>query len=328
MGPPFSLESSPCFNYDPAATIYAARVTRVQHKTRLFAVNRPQFAMQSLWMLVSAFMFTLMGLFIKLAANEYNTGEIVLYRSLIGVIVLLAMTGMRGQTLRTRHLGAHVKRSTAGVISLGLWFYSLTQLPLSTAMTLNYMSPIWISLIVMATAAMRGSLRTDFRLVAAIFAGFVGVALLLQPTIDSQAWGGGVAGVVSGVFSAVAYMQVKELGAAGEPDWRIVFYFSLGGVLLGLGWVAVEGMHALTWRGTALMLGIGLAALIAQTALTRAFSLGNTLVTANLQYSGVIFATLISMLVWDDWPALAGWIGMLLIVVSGMTALRRPSAPA
>lgn len=284
--------------------------------------------MQSLWMLVSAFMFTLMGLCIKLAANEYNTGEIVLYRSLIGVIVLLVIAGVRGQTIRTRHLGSHVKRSTAGVISLGLWFYSLTQLPLSTAMTLNYMSPIWISLIVMATAAMRGSLRTDFRLVAAIFAGFVGVALLLQPTIDSQAWGGGVAGVVSGVFSAVAYMQVKELGAAGEPDWRIVFYFSLGGVLLGLGWVAIDGMHALTWRGAGLMLGIGIAALIAQTALTRAFSLGNTLVTANLQYSGVIFATLISMLVWGDWPALAGWIGMLLIVASGMTALRRPSPSA
>ncbi|AJC22837.1 DMT family transporter [Pandoraea pulmonicola] len=282
--------------------------------------------MQSLWMLVSAFMFTLMGLFIKLAANEYNTGEIVLYRSLIGVIVLLIISRARGQTIRTRHLGSHVKRSTAGVISLGLWFYSLTQLPLSTAMTLNYMSPIWISLIVMATAAMRGSLRTDFRLVAAIFAGFVGVALLLQPTLDSQAWGGGIAGVVSGVFSAIAYMQVKELGAAGEPDWRIVFYFSLGGVLLGLGWVAIEDLHPLTWRGAGLMLGVGIAALIAQTALTRAFSLGNTLVTANLQYSGVIFATLISMLVWNDWPALAGWIGMLLIVLSGMTALRRPSA--
>lgn len=282
--------------------------------------------MQSLWMLVSAFMFTLMGLFIKLAANEYNTGEIVLYRSLIGVIVLLIISRARGQTIRTRHLGSHVKRSAAGVVSLGLWFYSLTQLPLSTAMTLNYMSPIWISLIVMATAAMRGSLRTDFRLVAAIFAGFVGVALLLQPTIDSQAWGGGVAGVVSGVFSAIAYMQVKELGSAGEPDWRIVFYFSLGGVLLGLGWVVVEGLHPLTWRGTGLMLGVGIAALVAQTALTRAFSLGNTLVTANLQYSGVIFATLISMLVWNDWPALAGWIGMLLIVLSGMTALRRPSA--
>ncbi len=154
--------------------------------------------MQSLWMLVSAFMFTLMGLCIKLAANEYNTGEIVLYRSLIGVIVLLVIARARGQTIRTRHLGSHIKRSTAGVISLGLWFFSLTQLPLSTAMTLNYMSPIWISLIVMATAAMRGSLRTDFRLVAAIFAGFVGVALLLQPTIDSQAWGGGVAGVISG----------------------------------------------------------------------------------------------------------------------------------
>lgn len=284
--------------------------------------------MQSLWMLVSAFMFTLMGLCIKLAANEYNTGEIVLYRSLIGVIVLLAIARMRGQTIRTRHFGSHVKRSTAGVISLGLWFYSLTQLPLSTAMTLNYMSPIWISLLVMATAAMRGSFRTDFRLVAAIFAGFVGVALLLQPTIDSQAWVAGLAGVISGVFSAIAYMQVKELGAAGEPDWRIVFYFSAGGVLLGLGWVAIDGMHAMTWRGAGLMLAIGIAALIAQTALTRAFSLGNTLVTANLQYSGVIFATLISMLVWDDWPALAGWIGMLLIVASGMTALRRPATTA
>ncbi|WP_246171369.1 DMT family transporter [Pandoraea eparura] len=279
-------------------------------------------------MLVSAFMFTLMGLFIKLAANGYNTGEIILYRSLIGVIVLLVLSRARGQSVRTRHVGAHIKRSAAGVISLGLWFYSLTQLPLSTAMTLNYMSPIWISLIVMASAAMRGSLRTDFRLVAAIFAGFVGVALLLQPTLDSQAWTAGVAGVISGVFSAIAYMQVKDLGASGEPDWRIVFYFSLGGVLLGLGWVAIDGMHPLTWRSAGLMLGVGIAALVAQTALTRAFSLGNTLVTANLQYSGVIFATLISMLVWDDWPALAGWIGMLLIVASGMTALRRPSATA
>lgn len=284
--------------------------------------------MQSLWMLVSAFMFSLMGVCIKLAATDYNTGEIVLYRSLIGVIVLLAMVRLRGQTIRTRHFGAHVKRSVAGVASLGLWFYSLTQLPLSTAMTLNYMSPIWISLLVMATAAMRGTLRTDMRLTVAIFAGFLGVALLLQPTVDSQAWGGGLAGVLSGIFSAVAYMQVKELGSAGEPDWRIVFYFSVGGTLLGLVWVGFQGMHALTWRGAGLMLAVGVAALIAQTALTRAFSLGDTLVTANLQYSGVIFATLFSMLVWDDWPALAGWVGMVLIVVSGMAALRRPPTPA
>ncbi|GAB3627059.1 membrane protein [Pandoraea terrae] len=281
--------------------------------------------MQSLWMLVAAFMFSLMGVCIKLAAHDYNTGEIVLYRSLIGMIVLLVVARVRGGTLRTRHIGSHIKRSAAGVISLGLWFYSLTQLPLSTAMTLNYMSPIWISLLVMATAAMRGKLRTDMRLTAAIFAGFLGVALLLQPTVDSQAWGGGAAGVVSGVFSAIAYMQVKALGASGEPDWRIVFYFSVGGVILGLIWVAISGMHTHTPRGVTLLLGIGLFAVIAQTALTRAFSLGDTLVAANLQYSGVIFATLFSMVVWDDWPALAGWFGMALIVASGMAALRRPA---
>lgn len=284
--------------------------------------------MQSLWMLLSAFLFSLMGVCIKLAADDYNASEIVLYRSLIGVIVLLVFARSRGQTIRTRHLGSHVKRSAAGVLALGFWFYSLTQLPLSTAMTLNYMSPIWISLIVMATSAMRGRMRGDIGMTAAIFVGFVGVALLLQPTVDSQAWGGGLAGVISGVFSAFAYMQFKELSAAGEPDWRVVFYFSLGGVILGAGWCMISGMHAMTWHGAGLMLAVGLLALIAQTALTRAFSLGNTLVAANLQYSGVIFATLFSMLVWGDWPALAGWFGMALIVLSGMAALRRPSAPA
>lgn len=281
--------------------------------------------MQSLWMLVAAFMFSLMGVCIKLAAQDYNTGEIVLYRSIIGVIILLAIARLRGETLKTRHLGLHIKRSTAGVISLGLWFYSLTQLPLSMAMTLNYMSPIWIALIVATAAAMRGVLRADMRMTVAILVGFIGVGLLLQPTLDSQAWGGGIAGVLASIFAAAAYMQLKELSASGEPDWRVVFYFSAGGVLLGLILVAINGMHSHTPRGILLLLAIGITAVIAQTALTRAFSLGNTLVTANLQYSGVIFATLFSMLIWDDCPALAGWFGMALIIISGMATVRRPA---
>lgn len=283
--------------------------------------------MQSLWMVLSAFVFAVMGVCVKLAATHYNTGEIVFYRSIIGVVLLYVIARSRGGTLRTPYLKSHVMRSATGVVALGLWFYSLSLLPLATAMTLNYMAPVWIALITIAAMLRRHEQPAGLGLVGTIVAGFSGATLLLQPSLQGHGWAGAIAGLAAGIFSAIAYVQVRDLGRSGEPEWRIVFYFSLGGVLLGLAWMLMAGVHALTLPGAMLMLSIGMTALIAQVALTRAFSHGHTLVTANLQYSGVIFAALMGMLVWDDWPATSGWIGMVLIVASSMfAALRRPLA--
>ena len=101
--------------------------------------------MASLWMLFAAFLFSVMGACVKLASASLSISEIVMYRGLIGVVMLALLVLHRGSSLRTAFPLAHVWRGAVGVVSLWLWFYGISKLPLATAVTLNYMSPIWMA---------------------------------------------------------------------------------------------------------------------------------------------------------------------------------------
>ncbi|NUA31642.1 DMT family transporter [Cupriavidus basilensis] len=280
--------------------------------------------MQSLWMLFAAFAFSLMGVGVKLASEIYATGEIVFYRSLIGVIIMWTVLASSGTSVRTPHMAMHIKRSLFGVTALLLWFTSITMLPLATAMTLNYMSPVWIALILGAGAALTGTGGADRKLIGAILMSFGGVICLLQPSVGHNQLTGGLIGLISGMFTALAYVEVRQLGQLGEPEGRIVFYFSAVGMVVGLAWMLYTGPSTHTWRGAGLLLAIGILATLGQTAMTRAYKRGNTLLTANLQYAGIVFSSLWGMIVWRDQLNWLSWVGMALIIASGIaTTLTR-----
>lgn len=269
----------------------------------------------------ASLLFAVMGLCVKLAAPLYGAGEIVFYRSLVGMALAAGVARWRGDRLRTSVPAMHFWRSASGVFALVLWFYALGQLPLATAMTLNYTSSVWMALFLIGGAVLFGARAVDGRLVAAVLCGFAGVALVLRPTIDShQAWHG-LAGLGSGLLASMAYLQVSALGRAGEPESRIVFYFSLGGAVAGAGVMAGSGgpsAHSL--RGVALLLVIGSLALVAQLMMTRAYSIGHTLSNAALQYLGIVFSFVFGVWLFGD-PVTPGAIaGMLLIVVAGLAA--------
>src|SRR5690606_24628639 len=116
-----------------------------------------------------------------------------------------------------------------GVTALSLWFYAIGGLPLATAVTLNYMSSIWMALFLIGGAVMMGRSRVDWRLFATVLIGFAGVALVLRPTVEREQLWHGLVGLLSGMISAMAYLQLAALGRAGEPEYRTVFYFSVMG---------------------------------------------------------------------------------------------------
>ena len=282
------------------------------------------------WLMVLAsFLFATMGVCVKLASAHYAPGEIMFYRGLTGAVLMLALARSRGVALATNVPSAHFWRSLTGVIAMFLWFYSLGNLPLATAMTLNYMSSVWMTLFLIGGAAMLGGTRVDGRLIATVLLGFAGVALILRPTIEQDQLWYGLIGLLSGMISATAYLQVSALARAGEPEIRIVFYFSLGGALFGLLTMLWAGSHAHTLKGIALLLAVGVLATVAQLMMTRAYSTGRTLVNASLQYLGIAFSFGYGVLLFADrmtWMALAG---MLLIVSAGLcaTLLRSRAAP-
>jgi S-adenosylmethionine uptake transporter len=291
--------------------------------------------MQSLWMLFASFMFAIMGVCIKLAADTYSTAEIVMYRGIVGMVFLYCLLRVQGGTFKTALPWHHIWRGAVGVTALWMWFYAIAKLPLATAVTLNYMSPIWIAAILFAASWRRGRHKFEWRLAAAIAMSFVGVTLLLRPAIHADQWLAGVIGLASGALSALAYLQVRKLGLMGEPEYRVVFYFSVSGAVAGL--LGTIGGGTSLWRahdgkGIALLLTIGVTATVAQMAMTRAYRLGKTLVTANLQYTGIVFSSVWGILIWGDVLSWSGWLGIGIILASGLAATyynaRTAAAPA
>lgn len=275
-------------------------------------------------MVLASFLFALMGLCVKLASAHVGTGEIVMYRGLIGALVMVVLMRQRGQSLHTAVPGMHVWRGIVGVSALCLWFYAISGLPLATAMTLNYMSPIWMAMFLIGGSVLAGGARINPKLIATVLAGFVGVAAILRPSIDRDQLWYGVVGLGSGMLSAMAYLQITALGRVGEPETRVVFYFSCGGTLAGLALMLLNGGPSPWpgWTAALLVLGVGLFATAAQLAMTRAFAIGRPLVNASLQYLGIVFAFVFGVLLFDDPVHPLAVAGMVLVVGAGITATR------
>lgn len=276
-----------------------------------------------LLMIVASFLFATMGVAVKLASAHYSAGEIVMYRGMVGVVAIALLARSRGSSLRTPVPAMHFWRSATGVAALCLWFYSIGKLPLATAMTLNYMSSVWMALFLIGGAVMLGAARVDARLVATVLVGFVGVACILRPTIERDQLWHGLMGLMSGLLAAMAYLQVAALGRAGEPETRVVFYFSLGGIVAGAAiMLAGGGPSAHSPYGVALLLAVGILATVAQMMMTRAYTIGRPLVNASLQYLGIAFSFVYGVLLFDDPVTALALAGMLLIVGAGIAAAR------
>jgi S-adenosylmethionine uptake transporter len=293
--------------------------------------------MQAFWMVLSAFIFSTMAVCVKFASNYFNNAELVFYRGLIGVVFMAIFARVRGTSLKTQVLPMHIWRSVVGVVALSAWFYAIAHLPLATAMTLNYMSSVWIAAFLVGGALMFAKpgekMASQAPLVGAILASFAGVVMLLRPTIDQNQAFAGLVGLLSGLGAAFAYMQVMVLARLGEPEARTVFYFAVGTAIAGGLGMALVGVSPWDWQHSLWLLPIGLLASLGQLCMTKAYSMstnhGGTLMVANLQYSGIIFSALYGLVLFGDQIPLLGWAGMGLIIVSAVTAtiLRARAAP-
>lgn len=303
--------------------------------------------MQALWMVLGALFFATMGLCVKIASAWFTSAELVFYRGLIGIVFLWLLARNRGVSLRTRYPGMHAWRSLIGVVSLGAWFYAIAHLPLATAVTLNYMSSVWIAAFLVGGALLAwvpvpgrdGSIpRPPFQgtMVLTVLVGFAGVVLMLKPSVDSSQGFASLLGLFSGMTAAFAYMQVVALSRAGEPEARTVFYFAVGSAVAGGLVTVIDGFTPWaqwSWAHAAWLLPVGVLAALGQLCMTRAYatakSESGTLLVANLQYSGIIFAAFYGVVLFDDRLDLSGWAGMGLIILSGIAAtfLRQRSLP-
>jgi S-adenosylmethionine uptake transporter len=255
----------------------------------------------------------------------------VFYRGIVSVVFMAVVLRASGTALRTPVPMMHVWRSAIGILSLSAWFYAIAHLPVATAMTLNYMSGVWVAAFIVGGGLLYGQAQRQGPLLGTVLLGFIGVVMTLRPTIDqNQLFAGDWPALRHGCGTGLH--AGHGAGKVGEQV-RTTFYFSVGTIVVG----AVGALFTdftpwseVSFTAAAWVIPIRVLASLGQWCMTRAYSHGATLVVASMQYSGIVFAAIYSLALFGDQIAPIGWAGIAVIVTSGIlaTALRAmPDTP-
>lgn len=272
-----------------------------------------------LWMLIATFFFALMGTFVKLGGENFTTTELVFYRSSISLFFIMSIMRWNKVSYSSNYIKLHLTRSSIGFISLLFFFYAIKHLPLSTAISLNYTSPLFLGLLM--PLILRRKIKRWLFLAVAI--GFIGVFFILKPTFENQNYFAGLIGLISGLGAAMAYLFVTQLGQLKEPDLRTIFYFTLISTFCSGIMMLFDEIHNIQFKYILILFGLGVSATIAQIAITKAYRVGNTLGNAGLSYLTIIFSTIIGVVWFGEFIDWQTAFGILLIIISGIFASKK-----
>lgn len=265
--------------------------------------------------------FSLMNLFIKLAEQGgAHLAEIVFWRQ-AGASLLVAgvvAVGPGFASLRTQRFGAHVGRMALGLTGMGLTFYTVATLPLAESTTIGFSMPIFATVL----GALVLKEPTGWRRWAAVACGFAGVLIVVQPGSDAAhvPLTGMLTGVAAALTTATISILLRTLRT--ERPLTTVFWFSVLSVPpLGLVYLFAAQPHAASvW---ACLLAVGLIGGCAQFAMTNSLALGPVSTVVPMDYTALLWATLLGCLVFDRLPAPATWAGAPVIIASGLYIVLR-----
>ncbi|MEM6727742.1 MAG: DMT family transporter [Pseudomonadota bacterium] len=251
----------------------------------------------ALWMIGAIVAFSAMAVAGRAVSFELDTFEIMMYRSFIGIVVVLAVAGAAG-TLREvnrRNLGLHAVRNLAHFFGQNCWFYALTLIPLAQLFALEFTSPIWVLLL----APIFLSERLTWAKVGFAAMGFLGVLIVARPNFTSLE-----PGIVVGAAAAIGFAGsaiFTKLLTRTETITCILFYLTVMQAVFGVicagidGDVALPSAASLPWLVT-----IGFCGLIAHFCLTKALTLAPASVVMPVDFVRLPAIALIGMLLYDE----------------------------
>ncbi len=224
----------------------------------------------ALWMTGAIASFTSMAVAGRALASGYDTFEIMMYRSLIGFVILLTVASFAG-TLRQiirRNLGLHFIRNISHFAGQNLWFYAITVIPLAQVFALEFTSPIWA--ILLAPLILGERLRPIGLLAALI--GFVGILTVARPTPETVNLGQ-LTALVAAIGFAFTALFTRKLTRT-ESITSILFYLTAMQAVFGIVFAGIDGDIALpTADSLPWMVLIAFNGLVAHFCLTTALGL-------------------------------------------------------
>src|ERR1700722_6665287 len=262
--------------------------------------------------------FTLGSALVKALTAEFPVLEIVLFRSAVGFLAMLPMIMRHGglAALKTRRPVGHVMRTVYGFIGTVTSVYGFGVLPLVTVTALGFAMPLFLTIL---SVPLLGE-RVGPRRVTAALVGLGGVLVMLRPwQINAEPMPlGAVAIVMAGVVTwSLSMINIRQMGDAGEKNVTIVAWYSLGTAFLAA-FGCISGWVTPSPRQFAALVCSGLLSGIAQLLMTEGYRAAETTLVAPFEYGAIIYATVLGIAIWGEWPDVWSLAGVAVLIASGL----------
>lgn len=251
----------------------------------------------AIWMIGAISSFTLMAIAGRAVSIELDTFEIMLFRSLTGIAIVVSGAAYAGtlKQVRRNRLGLHATRNICHFAGQNLWFYAIATIPLAQVFALEFTTPIWV--ILLSPLLLKERLTGTGLLCAAI--GFVGILMVARPDATNMNFGL-LAAASCAVFFALTAIFTRKL-TQSETITTILFYLTVMQAVFGLicagidGDIAVPSRAALPW-----VILIGCAGLLAHFCLTKALSIAPANVVMPIDFVRLPTIAVVGMILYDE----------------------------
>ena len=264
------------------------------------------------FLVLSAFFFACMNMFVKLSGDELPVFQKVFFRNAMASVIAIAVLIKNKQGFRPKVKGSMpflIMRTLFGLGGVVCNYYALETLVLSDASILNKMSPFFAVLFSFIFIKERPRLYQWLILGGALF----GTLFVIKPSFANAAFIPALVGFLSGVLAGAAYGCVRKLGLMGESNPYIVFFFSTASTLIVTP-VMIAGYVPMTVYQWIYLLSAGVSAALAQFCITAAYTYAPAKEISVYDFSQIIFASLMSLIVFQQTPDIYSIIGYIIII--------------
>jgi drug/metabolite transporter (DMT)-like permease len=270
------------------------------------------------YVLAASATFTVGSALVKALTAEFPVLEIVMFRSIVGFVAMLPMIIRHGglSALATRRPVGHAMRTVYGFIGTVTSVYGFGVLPLVTVTALGFAMPLFLTIL---SVPLLGE-RVGPRRATAVLVGLGGVLIMLRPWhVDADSMPlGAVAIVLSGVVTwSLSMINIRQMGDAGEKNVTIVAWYSLGTAALAAFGCIAEWVTPSPWQ-LVVLVGAGLFSGLAQLLMTEGYRAAETTLVAPFEYGAIIYATVLGIAIWGEWPDVWSLAGVAVLIASGL----------
>lgn len=265
--------------------------------------------------LTAVICLSVMFITVRLAdARGVHVVESLFYRQALALPFIIIWMSMSDgwRAMRARRIGVHASRMLLGLTGMLFNFLSYILLLPAEAATIGFTMPIFGT--ILSALILRET--TGIHRWSAVLIGFVGVLVMIRPDAGHFPIQGVAVAITGALMTAGVSLVLRELGRTESPGVIIFWFTLLSMVPLGLAMPFVAQAHdPVTW---AMLVIIGLFGGIAQLCLTAALRWGPVSLVLPMDYSAIIWTTLLGVTIGEAWPSAATWIGAILIIASGL----------